>query len=281
MIKRSLLVLGILTSFAHAQPGAMPSGDAPPAPAVGVDGQGVDLDALIARAEASVPTLESVAVGTFNRARRSISVGPTVGLWSAAIVDPGEIDAALTFGIGVETFKVPVLPDMNTIKALIQERLKAQLKERIKDVLKGRPPQPMELDQIAAQVYGEVRDEILGQKNVRAKTMERPRFSVGFEANRVFGAERWLGRTRVGLGVWKLTLGISAAVGRVCRGPTCDDGLKFFSGPEVVLHFLTSKKPRASVVDAFMRFDLQASGRGTAETYDQLVLGARFLLDVI
>ena len=61
---------------------------------------------------------------------------------------------------------------------------------------------------------------------------------------------------------------------------TCDDGVKVFAGPELVAHFLTSKNPRASVVDVFVRADLQTTGRG-AETYDQLVLGARYLLDVL
>jgi hypothetical protein len=240
----------------------------------------MDLDALVARAEAAAPSIETVARGTFRRARRSISIGPTVGLWSAAIVQPGELDAALTFGIGVEAFKVPVLPDMATIKALVQERLKAQLKDRLKAAIAGRPVESVDLDQILVQVYTDVRNEILGLENVRAKTMERPRYTIGFEANRVFGAERWLGRTRVGIGVWKLTLGISAAFGRVCRDdPGCDD-VRLYSGPEVIAHFMMSKKPRSSVLDVFARFDFQATGRATDTTYDQLVLGARYLLDI-
>lgn len=56
-------------------------------------------------------------------------------------------------------------------------------------------------------------------------------------------------------------------------------GVKAFIGPEIVVHALPSKDPRASVIDAFVRADFQANGRGV-ETYDQLVLGARYLLDV-
>lgn len=238
------------------------------------------LDSAIAKAEAAAPALENIARGTFRRARRSVSIGPTVGLWSAALIQPGELDAALTFGIGIEAFKVPVLPSMDTLKALIQERVKAQLKERLKDALRTGAVQGVDLDQLAAQVYADVRDELLGRKDVRGKTMERPRYTIGFEANRLFGAERWLARTRVGIGVWKLTLAISAAVGRVCRGDTGCDDVAVYSGPEVVAHFLMSKKPRASVVDVFLRFDLQATGRATDTTYDQAVLGARYLLDV-
>ena len=277
MIRHSLLVLALAASTANAQPGAQME---PQAQGQGDATAQVNLDEAIARAEAAQPSLETVARGTVRRARRAISIGPTVGLWSAAIIDPGNLDAALTFGVGFETFKVPVVPSMDTLRSLIQERVKAQLKDRVKAVFQGRPPDPVQLDSMAAQVYSEVRAEILGVKDVRGKTMERPQFTVGFEANRLFGAERWLGRTRVGIGVWKVTLALSSAVGRACRGATCDDNIKIFIGPEVVLHFLTSKNPRASVVDTFLRADFQANGRGI-ETYDQLSVGVRYLLDVI
>jgi hypothetical protein len=277
MIRHSLLVLVLLTSTAIAQPGATE----PPAPTgvqIGNNRVETDLDALIRKAQAEAPTIETVARGTFRRARRALSIGPTLGLWTAAIIDPGDIDAALTIGVGFETFKVPVLPSMETLQDLIVERVKAQMKQRIVDAFKGRQPEPLELDALVKRVYEDVRNEILGLKNVRPKTFERPQYTVGFEANRLFGADRWLGRTRVGIGVWKVTLALSAAVGRVCRGGTCDDGVKAFIGPEIVLHALPSNQPRASVIDAFVRADFQANGRGV-ETYDQLVLGARYLLD--
>jgi hypothetical protein len=265
-----LVALLVLTSSAFAQPGAdveaQPSTDS-------------NLDALISQAEAQMPTIETVVAGTVRRARRAVSIGPTVGVWSGAIIGPGDIDAALSFGIGLETFKVPVIPSTETLRALIVERVKAQLKDRVKAVFQGRAPSPLEMSALVAQVYADVRDEILGLRNVRPKTMERPSLTIAFEANRLFGAERWLGRTRVGVGVWKLTLGLSSAVGRVCRGGTCDDGVKVFIGPEVVAHFLMSQNPRASVLDAFVRADFQANGRGI-ETYDQLVLGVRYLLDI-
>ena len=44
---------------------------------------------------------------------------------------------------------------------------------------------------------------------------------------------------------------------------------------------LTSKEPRSNVVDGFVRFDVQATGRADGTTYDQVVLGARFLVDAI
>lgn len=275
MIK-TLLVLVCLTHVAFAQPSeteAMP----PPPPE---QQQPVDLDAIIAKVQAEQPTITTVAKGTMRRARRSIAIGPTVGLWSAAFIDPGEIDAALTFGIGIETFKVPVVPDMETLKTLVMERVKAEVKNRVFDVFKGRQMEPFEAEQFVRQVYADVRAEVLGLENVRAKTLERPKYTVGFEANRLFGAERWMGRTRVGLGVWKVTIALSASFGRACRGEGCDD-VKAFIGPEVVLHIIPRKNPRANVIDVFLRGDYQANGRASETTYDQLVIGTRILLDLI
>jgi hypothetical protein len=163
----------------------------------------LDLDVLaelVAIALVAAPTIETVARGAFRRARRALSIGPTVGLWTAAVIDPGNLDAALTVGIGFETFKVPVLPSRETIQDLIVERVKAQIKQRIVDTFQGRQPEPLELEAFVKHVYEDVRNEVLGLENVRPKTFERPQFTVGFEANRLFGADRWIGRTRVGSG---------------------------------------------------------------------------------
>src|SRR6185436_18703229 len=120
-----LVAVAIMAGTAFAQPGAdveaQPSADP-------------NLDALITQAEAQMPTIETVVAGTVRRARRAISIGPTVGLWSGAIIGPGDVDAALSFGIGLETFKVPVIPSTETLRALIVERVKAQLKDRMKAV---------------------------------------------------------------------------------------------------------------------------------------------------
>lgn len=276
MIKASLVLIALanMAGPVLAQPGATPSGEPPP------QQQDTVLDQALAQARANAPTIERVAMGALRRARRSISVGPTVGLWSAAFIDPGNIDAALTFGVGLEMFDVPVMPDIETLQDLITNRAKAEAKQRIAQVFQGRQPDPVEVNQIVAQVYADVRKEVLGLDNVRPRTMERPTFSFALEANRLFAADRWMGRLRAGIGIWRFTLGGSFAVGRACRGTGCDDGVKVFVGPEVVLHFLTSKEPRASVVDGFVRADFQANSRGT-QTYDQIVLGGRFLFDLI
>ena len=292
-----MVLLVLLAGHAFAQPGETPpmpppegqqgmpmpppDGQQPMPPPPPQQSEDALIDQAIAKAQAQMPTLVTVAKGTFRRARRAVAIGPTVGLWSAAFIDPGEFDAALSFGLALETFKVPVMPDMETLKALVVERVKAVAKDRIKQAFQGRAVDPIEVDQLVLQVYEDVRKEILGLENVRSKTLERPGYTIAFEANRLFGNERWMGRTRVGIGIWKFTFALSASFGRVCRGDLCNDHIKGYIGPEVVLHVIPSKAPRANVIDGFLRFDWQATGRADMTTYDQLVIGVRYMVDAI
>lgn len=286
-----LVALAITTGTAVAQPGATPpTPEADAAPQLDQPPPQQEqppqaeheklIGQLIERVHDAAPMIGSIAGGTWRRFRRSISIGPTAGVWSGAIVDPGNVDVALTFGIGFERFKVPVLPTVDSMKELLIDTIKDKAKDRLKQIIATRQVDPAELERMAKEIYEEVRNEVLGLNSNRGKTLERPSWNVAIEANRLFVAERWLGRVRAGIGIWKLTVGASVAVGRVCRSETCDDGVKLFVGPELVLHAMTSKDPRSSVVDVFLRGDFQANSRGM-ETYDHATLGLRFLLDVI
>jgi hypothetical protein len=262
---RVLIALACTAGVAAAQPAPTPE-PAPPAEAEPEP----DLDSLIERATG--PSAQKIALGTVRRARRAVSLGPTVGGWGAVIPSPGETEAAVTFGLGLEVFKIPIVPSATNIKALVQERVKARLRQHITDRLKGVPPEPGELERIAQEVFEEVKGEVLGELNARPKTMERPRFSVGLEGNRLLDSEAWLTRLRAGIGIWKVTLAGSLAVGFT-------DDKTVFTGLELATHFLISKNPRASVVDVFVRADFEVTDRDV--NTDHISLGVRFLLDVI
>ena len=273
MSKRGLVVVALVGAIgmgrAHAQPGETPAAE-PPKPA----GPGLDADALLAQVAASSPTIEKLVRGTFRRARRAISVGPTVGLYGATIVSPGKADLALTFGLGVETFKVPVLPDIDHLKEAVTERAKAKLGDAIKARFAGNPPDTATLEQMVREIWEEAVQEVLGLEDVRPKTMELPQFTLGLEGNRYFDGGVWMTRLRVGVGVWKFTVAgsLSAAF--------TDPKTSVFTGVEVVAHFLMSKNPRASVLDVFLRGDFEVRNRGTQNT-DTIALGVRYLLDVL
>lgn len=224
------------------------------------------------RLEAAAPVLTDVGKGALRRARRKVSIGPTLGAFGAYADDA---TAALTFGIGAEVFKIPVLPSVENLKVILRERAKAKLKQAIIDTLKGQPPDQATVERFAAEAWAEAVKEILGMANVRAKTMERPQFTIALEGNRYFDSSTWATRVRLGAGVWKFTLAASLGLGFT------EPKTSAYVGPEVVLHFLTSKGPRASVVDVFVRADFEMRGRGEAYSQDVYTLGVRYLFDVI
>jgi len=277
-----VVALVLASSPALAQPGATPPSELPPDESSGaVDVQAnanasINIDDLVARAQAASPTIETIARGTFRRARRAISIGPTIGGWAGIVPAQDETESAITFGIGVETFKVPVLPDPETLKLLVIERAKAKLKEQIAGRFAGQTPDPISAEQFAREVWEEAVKEILGLENVRPKTMERPAFNAALEVNRTFNAKAWAPRLRLGIGVWKVTLGASFAV---AFGDDVYPKTPVYVGLEIVTHFLVSDNPRASVVDVFVRADVETRNRDT--NADAFILGARYLLDVL
>src|SRR4051812_34044008 len=101
----AVIALAIAASPALAQPGntaPLPPGEMPPQgpPAVQAEAQasaGIDVDALVARAQAASPTLETIARGTLRRARRAIALGPTVGAWSGYVPGQEQGETAITF----------------------------------------------------------------------------------------------------------------------------------------------------------------------------------------
>lgn len=265
----AVALCAIASSVAEAQPGQTePTEAMPPSDSI------FEPDALVERALAASPTLEKVARGAFRRARRAISIGPTIGLYGASIVSPGDSDAALTFGLGVETFEVPVLPDLESFKALVKERAKAKLVEQVERTFKGERPEATALDQLVREVMEEAIQEVLGLENVRPKTMERPRLTLAVEGNRYLDSDVWMTRLRAGVGIWKLTLAASVSAAFT------DPKTSVFAGPEVVAHFLTSRSPRASVLDVFLRADFELRNRGTMNT-DTVAAGVRYLVDVL
>ena len=229
-------------------------------------------DALFERLESASPVLQDIAKGALRRARRKVSIGPTVGVFGGYA---DGLDAAVSFGLGVETFKIPVMPSMENLKAILKERAKAKLKQAVIDSIKGQPLDQTQFEQLAAEAWNEAIKEVLGMENIRAKTMERPSMSVGLEGNYYFDAGVPGVRLRFGVGVWKLTLAGAAT------WLFTDPAGNAYLAPEIVAHFLTSKGPRASVLDVFVRADFEVRNRGEAHSSDIFVVGARYLLDVL
>jgi hypothetical protein len=228
-------------------------------------------DALFEQLFARSPVLKDIAKGALRRARRKVSIGPTVGLFGGSV--NGEGDYALSFGLGLETFKIPVLPSIDNLKAILKERAKAKLKQALIQTLVGQPPTQEMLSQLAAEAWDEAVREILGMDNIRAKRLERPSLSVGLEGNWFFNSHTPAVRLRLGTGVWKLSFVASATI------MWSDPKVNVYLAPEVCLHVLMSKGPRASVLDLFVRAEFDVYDR--SDSNDSFVVGTRYLLDLI
>jgi hypothetical protein len=282
----AVVITASATAFAQPEPAPEPeappeSQPAPSGPTLDIDPEwwlrkieAIDFDGLVDRIAAIAPGLESVARGTIRRGRRAISIGPTAGVYGAGIPSPGETDLGVTFGLGLELFKIPVMPTFQNLKALVIERAKANLKKAAIDTFRGREPQPIELEQLARQAWDEAVKEILGLQSVRAKRIEKPRLTLAVEGNYLLRSETWMTRLRAGAGFWKVTLAATVTAGFT------DPDTSVFVGPEVVLHVLMSKGPRASVVDVYLRGDFEVRNRDIANT-DMVTVGVRYLLDLI
>src|SRR5688572_13681772 len=232
MIRHSLLVLALFASTASAQPGATPPTEPQPAPAPQPPpppdddeprpkeplptpeermktGEGVfkeifDPDNFFEELATNSPELATIAKGTLRRARRKVAFGPTGGAYGGRYTGTETVDMGISFGLGIELFRVPVLPTMENLKAIAKERAKAKAKQLFLDGLAGKDTDPLEVRRMMIQIWTEALREVLGMENIRGKRLEKPSLLVGVEAFHVFDAQAWGGRLRIGTGIWKI-----------------------------------------------------------------------------
>jgi hypothetical protein len=270
IVCRALLILAVaLPGVASAQPGEEPP--VPPPVDVQVDARvqfnpEAAIGATIERIAVSSPLIERIAKGTFKRARRAISIGPTVGAFAGYFPGAERSDYAITFGLGLELFKIPVLPGTELLKDIAIKRAKERLLSA--------NPQAANLDQLAQQIWDDTVKEVLAMENLRGKRIEKPRLTVALEANRLLDSEVWMTRFRAGLGISKITLAGTTAVAFT------DPETSIYAGVELVLHVMMSKAPRSSVADVFVRADFEVRNRDLANA-DFYGIGVRYLVDAL
>lgn len=264
IVCHALVIVAVaLGGVASAQPGAEPPVPPPVEARVEARAQ-LDPEAAIDRLAGNAPLIARVAKGTFKRARRAISVGPTVGAFAGYFPGAERSDYAITFGLGVEVFKVPVLPGPELLQGIAIKRAKERLLSA--------NPQATNLEQLAQQIWDDTVKEVLDMENLRGKRIEKPRFTVALEVDRLLDSEVWMTRFRAGLGISKLTLAGTAAVAFT------DPETSVYTGLELVLHLMMSKHPRSSVADVFVRADFEVRNRDLANA-DFYGVGVRYLVD--
>lgn len=210
-----------------------------------------------------------LASNTVSRVRRAVAVGPFVGAMPV-IPGTGEVDGALSFGLSLSLFKVPIIPDSDTIKRIVLERAQARLKAVLEAAaLRGEKPTEDEVATLGREIFEQVLAEFLAERAPRL--WEKPRFHMHLEAARLFRTGSWQSRTTLAVGVWRVSLGPTLLV-------DFHDGADLFLGPEMTVQLLPGKGPRSPIVDLFVRVDFAV----TDDARENLTsFGGRFVLDLI
>jgi len=217
-------------------------------------------------------TARLVVEGAVARTRRKIALGPMVGI-GGAFTPGGDLDLPISFGIGLDLFKIAVVPSRAELQQLVLDTVKKRLATRIEDMIaRGEPPPGLsEIEAIKAELIAEIKDRYLGNQP-RGRLIEKPQLAIALEEVRLPSAGAWITRLTIGFGISKVTIGpsISGSLGDV-RG--------LYLGGELAVHLTPSRGPRSPVIDVLLRADWGATGG--ARDADLFTLGARVMLDLI
>lgn len=224
-----------------------------------------DLSEMAELAE-SIP-LGKLGLNVADRLRRSIAIGPFVGA-HATLGDSGE-DGGLgvSFGVGLSTFDIPILPDGEEIKRLLSDRFKTLFREKVKEALThGKvTSDKLALRSIAKEVWKDVIDAYLNERQHRM--LETPSLRIHAEAVKLVQLEAWQVRGSIAKGLGNMSFGLTFGF---------DDSFAFV-GPEVSVQLLFGKA-RSPILDLFARADIPL---GEKNGPVDISLGARFILDVL
>jgi len=222
-----------------------------------------------ARAGVDVDDVDRAAQQTIRRARRAVALGPHVGL-SGALAEGDSFDGAISVGLALSLFDVPVVPDAETIDAIVTEHAKERLTALIEQAAaEGRPLGEADVRAEAARIYRAVVDEYFAER--RPRTLERPRARLLIEAARTFDAGDWSARLGAGLGIGPVSVGASVTT-------VFGDDMTVYLGPDISLQVLPRESPRSPIIDGFVRGDFAVTGDGPSWLAGA---GVRVILDVI
>jgi hypothetical protein len=210
-----------------------------------------------------------LASNTVHRIRRAVAFGPFAGAMPV-IPGSGDVDGAVSVGLGLWLFKIPIVPDQETIEGIVMERARARLKEAVQAaLLRGEKPTEDDLVNLGRDIYRRLLAEFLDERTPRL--WEKPRFHLHLEAARLFRSDSWQARTTATIGLWRISLGPSLMV-------DFGDDTDLFLGPEMSLRLLPWKSPRSPIVDLFLRMDFAVTDD---ERNSLTSFGGRFVLDLI
>lgn len=200
--------------------------------------------------------VQSSARAAVQRTRRSMALGPVVGIAGGYVMGPDQADAPLTFGLAFRKFDIPWMPEAKDVQRMVIDR-----------ALEGG-----DVTDMAKDVAGQLLGEVTGRRPRPPKTLEKPKLAITLEGARLLDAKDWQVRAAVGFGLSKITIGpaLTGHIGDV-------DGL--LVGGELAVHLTPWKGVRSPVVDLYLRGEIGVTNQ--VEDVDIVSVGTRFLYDLI
>ncbi len=208
-----------------------------------------------ARADAG-DLIQSSAKAAVARTRRSIALGPTVGVAGAYLVGPDQAEVPITFGLAFRRFDIPWLPDQDDVKEMVIDRARegGSVGDMVKDV------------------GGELLDRVTGRHPRPPQTLEKPKLAITLEGAKLVDTGDWQIRASAGIGLWKVTIGpaLSGHLGAA-------DGLLI--GGELGVHLTPWDGVRSPVIDLYLRGEAGVTSQ--VDELEVVSVGTRFLYDLI
>lgn len=217
-------------------------------------------------------TIRLVLDNAVDRTRRRIALGPMIGVAAAYTIDSEDTGVPFSFGLGLDFFKIPIMPGPEEIQAIVLDAVKVRVAAHVQDVVaQGLPaPTPDELQSLTE----EIRDRLVAEylRKRRHRTLEKPQLTIALEEVRMPGGGTWITRLTPGFGVSRFTIGptFMGSLGDV-KG--------VYLGGEVAVHLTPRDSPRSPVIDLYVRADFGVSG--DAKSADLVWVGTRLLIDLI
>jgi hypothetical protein len=222
-----------------------------------------------ARADDEAALAQQIVKKGLRAAKRSVAIGPTLGMASTFAPVHADFDGALSVGMELELYRSRL--SIRGVQDLVRAKVKHRIKELVRaQIASGHRPHRHELAALARQAYEDVKAELLAELDTPLPAVRPPRGDFALEASYLFGSGDWIAR-----------LGFAAGLGPFAIGPTFSvrlgDATVARLGGEIAMH-VTPGRSEQTVLDLFVRGDFELHARDRND--DQVVVGMRVLRDV-
>jgi hypothetical protein len=208
----------------------------------------------------------TIARRALTRGRRAFALGPLAGA-AGAITTDGDPDFQVSGGLALMRYGIEIFITRDRVVEMLKSRAQEILLERLAS---GEAPSPEDLERLIGQVVEDVKAELLME--LEPSRFERPKLKLAVEAGHLFDADGWEVRGTLGIGVSRVFVA-TGLVGQFA------DGAALVIPIELSVPMLLSGSLRSPAVDWFARYDVTVNDRDTRP--DRVVVGARFILDII